>query len=358
MPASNRLISIRSSTSWARFCVSWLTSRAALPASPGNCSDSSSSTSVTAVIAASGVRSSCETSATNRRASASIRRSSPTCRSSRSAVWLKISATPASSSSPLHRGPGPQVALAEPAGGAAQLAHRSQHAAGGQQGEQHRQHQRRGTGRPGQRGQRFDAVLLVVERVQPVHLDAGRLRAAVPPRGHQLGADSEGRGAVAGKSLPDHLALAHGRAQRLGELAGVEPLRGVPVPVHHHSRVGARADDRGDRVELLRAGRQLAHRIEPGDLVHQREHGGVLGLLEDDGAGLPVAHPGHQGGGGQAQHREGEQQSAAQAETCHSGPNRYPNPRTVCTYTGAVVSFSIFARSRCTHASTSRESPR
>jgi hypothetical protein len=39
-------------------------------------------------------------------------------------------------------------------------------------------------------------------------------------------------------------------------------------------------------------------------------------------------------------------------------PNRYPKPRTIWTYRGREASGSTFARSRCTQASTSRESPR
>jgi len=39
-------------------------------------------------------------------------------------------------------------------------------------------------------------------------------------------------------------------------------------------------------------------------------------------------------------------------------PNRYPKPRTIWTYRGREASGSTLARSRCTQASTSRESPR
>lgn len=58
---------------------------------------------MTAFIAASGVRSSCETSATNRRASDSIVRSVPTVRSSSAAVLLNVVTSCASSSDPFTR---------------------------------------------------------------------------------------------------------------------------------------------------------------------------------------------------------------------------------------------------------------
>ncbi len=100
-PASNRDTSIKSSTIRASFPVSWLISRTAEAVSGSRESASSSSTSVTAAIAASGVRSSWETSAANRRELDSRRRSSAMLSSSRAAMSLNVRDRSAISSAPL-----------------------------------------------------------------------------------------------------------------------------------------------------------------------------------------------------------------------------------------------------------------
>lgn len=118
-PASKREISIRSSTSRDSLAVSAPTVRAAWAASGGSWSASSSRTVATIVIAARGVRSSCDTSATNRRAFASWARNSASDAWSASAVSLNVRARSASSSWPrtatrLPRSPAASSRVARP----------------------------------------------------------------------------------------------------------------------------------------------------------------------------------------------------------------------------------------------------
>ncbi len=104
VPASKRVTSIRFSTRSPSRLVSLTTRRTAgsiigstLPVSA---SSSSSRTSTTAVIAVSGVRSSCDMSATKRREASSRAAMSATRFSSASAVWLNVRDSSASSSVP------------------------------------------------------------------------------------------------------------------------------------------------------------------------------------------------------------------------------------------------------------------
>ncbi len=100
-PASKRETSIRSSTMRASLLVSSLIRRTASAVSGSSRAASSSRTSVTADMAASGVRSSWETSAAKRRALASMRRSSASSFSRARAISLNVTVRSASSSRPV-----------------------------------------------------------------------------------------------------------------------------------------------------------------------------------------------------------------------------------------------------------------
>lgn len=104
VPASKRVTSIRFSTRLFSRRVSLTTSRTAgsIIGSmlPDSASSSSSSTSATVVMAVSGVRSSCDMSATNRREASSRAAMSSTRFSSASAVRLNVRDRSASSSVP------------------------------------------------------------------------------------------------------------------------------------------------------------------------------------------------------------------------------------------------------------------
>ena len=108
--ASKRAISVRSSTRRARWCVSRTIRAAASPAAPLNAGASSPRTSATAVIAARGVRSSCATSAANRRERASARRSFVDAVAQRGGHPVEADGQPRDLVTALHRQPHRQVA--------------------------------------------------------------------------------------------------------------------------------------------------------------------------------------------------------------------------------------------------------
>ncbi|RAO45011.1 hypothetical protein PSN01_05432 [Micromonospora saelicesensis] len=99
-PASSREISIRSSTNRRSRTTSPTSSRAAGRASSGNWSRCSRSSDAAATNAVTGVRSSCATSAVNRRSRACAADSAAIFDSSAAAISLKVAAQTLNSSRP------------------------------------------------------------------------------------------------------------------------------------------------------------------------------------------------------------------------------------------------------------------
>lgn len=266
-----------------------------------------------------------------------------------------------------NRQPGAQIALTEAARRPAEVADGSQHAAGGQQGQQDGEDQGQAAGHPRPVGETVDALLLGREVAHRVDLQPGGPGRAVGPVEFQLGADEQPGLPVERDTLPGDPAVADLLPQLGGERVGEIGAAPRPhVPVDDHREALPVGETLGQQVQIALGRRKLGDRVDLGDLVGQRHHRGVLRLLEDDGPGLEVAAAGHDRRRGHAQQRERQEQPDPQARDpgadpaprCHSGPNRYPKPRTVWMKTGADESASILARTRWTQASTSRESPR
>ena len=195
VPASKRVTSIRFSTRSFSRRVSLTTSRTAgsiigstLPVSA---SSSSSRTSVTAVIAVSGVRSSCDMSATKRRDASSRALMSATRFSSASAVRLNVRERSASSSVPDTRSrvsslpsPSRRAAMPEPV-------HRLEHRRRGGLRQQRRADQREAGRDPQRPGEGVEILRLRLQRLEHV---AGR------PAADHLRAAHEIRLVVVGRS--------------------------------------------------------------------------------------------------------------------------------------------------------------